>query len=583
MDQLDEWKEEGAVPFADGAPVLLEPSLADAMAAIAADALLSNQIKTGWLTSLRRIAAGIGRPPESLPARITALRHPVRRLHAGVMGVTEKTLANHRSNLKSALQHYLQIEGVPRRGTPLTVEWQVLLNRIADVRPRRLLCGFARFCSAQGIAPAEVTAESVETYFAYRSTATFLADGIAARRSLIRAWNAASETVPGWSAIHFEVPDLPSQSPGPAWAEFPEGLRRDLEAYLALLAKPHRSANGKRRRPCRASTVATRRTELVAFVRRAVAVGIPLCQLSSLEALLAPDIVRPVFEAYLGPEDSRPRHYVIDLAWKLLSIARMIGAPAETVANLDEIWAVLEEDRGPKLTEKNLAVIRAVLSTDIWQRVVSLPLRLMEKAERLRARSPRKAAALAALAVQIAILTRAPIRTGNLMRIKLGTNLIRPGGRKGAYHLVFPEFDVKNRIDLNFVLSPAVTELIDTYIRDFRPRLGGNQRSDWLFPGEDGKPRGRAHASAAIARAVEKETGLRVTGHQFRHAAAAIILKTHPGNFEFVRRVLGHRNVQTTIMFYTALEGFSATEHFAAIIEPSVGGPKQGPSSRRRP
>jgi integrase len=49
-------------------------------------------------------------------------------------------------------------------------------------------------------------------------------------------------------------------------------------------------------------------------------------------------------------------------------------------------------------------------------------------------------------------------------------------------------------------------------------------------------------------------TGLRITVHQFRHAAAAIYLKDHPGNYETVRQLLGHRDIQTTIRFYCGLE-----------------------------
>jgi len=45
-----------------------------------------------------------------------------------------------------------------------------------------------------------------------------------------------------------------------------------------------------------------------------------------------------------------------------------------------------------------------------------------------------------------------------------------------------------------------------------------------------------------------------MTVHQFRHACAAIYLKHRPGEYEVVRRLLGHRNIQTTINFYCGLE-----------------------------
>ncbi|MGE3159238.1 MAG: site-specific integrase, partial [Xanthobacteraceae bacterium] len=61
--------------------------------------------------------------------------------------------------------------------------------------------------------------------------------------------------------------------------------------------------------------------------------------------------------------------------------------------------------------------------------------------------------------------------------------------------------------------------------------------------------------------------GLRITPHQFRHAAVAIWLKHHPGDYETARRILGHRNIRTTIRFYSGLETIWATETFARLIE----------------
>ena len=58
-----------------------------------------------------------------------------------------------------------------------------------------------------------------------------------------------------------------------------------------------------------------------------------------------------------------------------------------------------------------------------------------------------------------------------------------------------------------------------------------------------------------------------MTVHQFRHAAAAIILKNNPGNYELVRRVLGHRNQQTTISFYCGLETTQASIIFGDLIQ----------------
>jgi hypothetical protein len=57
-----------------------------------------------------------------------------------------------------------------------------------------------------------------------------------------------------------------------------------------------------------------------------------------------------------------------------------------------------------------------------------------------------------------------------------------------------------------------------------------------------------------------------MTVHPFWHAAGAIILKHRPGEYELIRRLLGHRNVQTTINAYIGLENIHASEIFSKIV-----------------
>jgi integrase len=63
---------------------------------------------------------------------------------------------------------------------------------------------------------------------------------------------------------------------------------------------------------------------------------------------------------------------------------------------------------------------------------------------------------------------------------------------------------------------------------------------------------------------------VRITVHQFRHACAAIYLRHCPGDYETVRRLLGHRNIKTTIDFYCGLETTQATEAFGKIIREHI-------------
>jgi Phage integrase family len=72
--------------------------------------------------------------------------------------------------------------------------------------------------------------------------------------------------------------------------------------------------------------------------------------------------------------------------------------------------------------------------------------------------------------------------------------------------------------------------------------------------------------SGQITDQVFAATGVRITAHQFRHAAAAILLRHRPGEYELVRRLLGHQSITTTTRFYTGLEALQATRLFGEIV-----------------
>jgi integrase len=237
---------------------------------------------------------------------------------------------------------------------------------------------------------------------------------------------------------------------------------------------------------------------------------------------------------------------------------------------LEDIRAALEEYRRGGLTDKNLAVVRKVLTPGVWKSVVSLPAELMREARVNLPDAPIKAALLAQIAVGISILSFAPIRLGNLVAIKIEENLIKPGGPNSVFWLTFPHHDVKNRVGLEFTFDEAVTPLIDEYIHDFRPHLLRGSNSEYLFPGVAGEPKTASMFSSQITERVDNATGLRITAHQFRHAGAAIYLRHNPGAYETVKRLLGHRNIQTTINFYCGLETAQANQEFGKIIRQKI-------------
>src|SRR4249920_2623774 len=101
---------------------LLEPSFADLIAAVAQAPDLSQQRRRHWVCSLQQIAKWLDRPATVIPARWNAIQLSVGQLHHARVGVTAKTLANHKSNVRAALRWFGNEHGVPQMGARLTPE-----------------------------------------------------------------------------------------------------------------------------------------------------------------------------------------------------------------------------------------------------------------------------------------------------------------------------------------------------------------------------------------------------------------------------------------------------------------------------
>ena len=166
---------------------ILEPSFADAIAAIEQTSELPPSRRTHWVCSLRQIAKALGRPPESIAARWGAVALKVNQLHHAGSGVEWKTLANHKSNAKAALHWFRGDNQLPLRGAPLTPEWSELRRRLLDRSRLAKLSGLIRYCSMKGIKPDVVSDTVVDDYMRYRAETTALATDNKARRAIARA------------------------------------------------------------------------------------------------------------------------------------------------------------------------------------------------------------------------------------------------------------------------------------------------------------------------------------------------------------------------------------------------------------
>jgi integrase len=157
-----------------------------------------------------------------------------------------------------------------------------------------------------------------------------------------------------------------------------------------------------------------------------------------------------------------------------------------------------------------------------------------------------------------------PIGRPLLAQLDLDQNFVSPGRGRERHLVVEPE-DVKNEEPLEYPLPPESVALIERYLTEFRSRLV-SPGCTALFPGRDGNPKSINALRNQISKAIHRYTGMRMHPHLFRHAGAKLFLDANPGGYEVVRRVLGHRSINTTTTFYTGLETAPAVRHFDETI-----------------
>jgi hypothetical protein len=371
------------------------------------------------LPSLAGIAKAFDQPPELIPARYSAVRARLAALHHAPLNWRAKTLANHKSNAKAALLWFAKEKDVLPHGVRLSPAWDRLRAQVTDPSTRHRLMPLMRFCSGVRVEPSAVNEAVVDRYMDHRARTTARASDAASRRILARLWNAGIGATDGWPPVSLIEPPVKTKE-GPAWEDFPEGFRLGIESYLDGFTRVHRNKDNERIRPCKSSTLITRKRELVAAARMAVKAGVPIKSLTSLGALIDPDVALKVLDGYWRKDGEIPKTYTINLSCRFVAIAHAIGGVAAgALKRLEDTRFSLEEHREEGITPKNIALIRQVLTDGVWSEVVNLPGELMKQGRLQRRTRPVWAAVTAQIAVAVAIEAVAPVRLGNLVGIRL--------------------------------------------------------------------------------------------------------------------------------------------------------------------
>jgi len=551
-------------------------TLADLLAEVEAGLDFNPRRQRDIASDIRALAKLTGQPLESLPAETGRLRVVFASLHPAQARISKKRLQNIRANVGAALQRVRCHRHSALSAVPFAPAWQRLYANLPTERLKYALSGLLRYCSLHGIAPEAVDDTVVADYHRYLVDHSLKQHPHRVYRQTCRAWNDAAAEFAGWPRVTLKVPSFQHPTQTIPFEQYPPGFAAEVEDYLAWLAGRHLLADRQPPAVCRPSTVALRRTQIQQLASAAVHGGIGTGELDSLRALVSRPAVEASIRHYLAKHDDQPTPYIRDLAKTLKRIAqRWVGVDETELAWLRQLVLRLDT-QGQGLTEKNRATLRQFDSLANLQRLLELPDALMRRAKSIPGQN--KAAHFFLWGLVIEILTVAPMRIGNLSALRIDNHFVRPEGPGGPIILCLVEGETKNRRAHEYPLPTATGRKLDHYLRQHRPHLVTDPDCPWLWPDRNGHHKSPTTMSERITKLIYRETGLRVTPHQFRHLAAKLILAARPGEFELARQVLGHRHTSTTINFYAGMQSREAVTLYDEIVEQR----RTPPKGRRR-
>ena len=283
-------------------------------------------------------------------------------------------------------------------------------------------------------------------------------------------------------------------------------------------------------------------------------------------------------------EYRRPRtSHLAGLAEVARQIAKFhVGLPEREVAKIAELARKVAPPKGRGLTRKNRERLRALRDTAACIRLIHLPQHLMKLADKLmksaddltklgkdRAANPHRLAAgrLARTAAAIEVWLICPLRITNMHELRLDLHLGLTGSsRQLITYIVIPEEETKNDNPIEWPVPPESAVLLRTYMTRYRPLQTG-PTNRYLFPGS--KVDGPISVNAlreAVEGAIAELVGVELNPHLLRHFAAWLHLRAYPGDYETVRRVLGHKDINTTIQYYVGLEVEFAARKFDSVV-----------------
>lgn len=470
------------------------------------------------------------------------------------------------ANIMWRLRCALEIGGVKvhrqRRNFKLNGEWEQLLLPLLR-RDRDEIHRFAGWCSIREISPDDVSPGVFDRYYAYLAQQMTQRNPRERGHVARRAWNRAV-AIPGSSYQPIPAPD-PIGKRLVRWEDFPQSLQDELRAYGKRMLEE--DLFNEEHRPIKPVTLDNYRNRIRAMLTTLIDSGMSPEDFPSLAAIVNPATVKQAFGLRLDgrPLDDQARMDLHGIATAILSIARYLDLDKDSHAVLKQL-AKKVRFKASGMCEKNRERLIPLFDPSVRSRLLNLPLRVAHELRTVKAPTVRQAQRMQ-MAALLDLLLHVPMRIRNPSELDLAATIIPPiAGSIGCWRISIPACEVKNQWAIDAQLGEGLGAILDRYVNVFRPVLMKVPTSA-LFVGQRGARKQSSNLSKQLAGFVRREIGVIIHAHLMRHLAAHLYLLANPGDYETVRRLLGHKKIETTIRFYEGLLTDDAFARYDGLIE----------------
>lgn len=522
---------------------------------------LAEMTRRDLVSDVRAVARLLGRHPSEITTAPPALRAELRKVAPGVAGISAKRFTNIRSSLARALR-ITRVLPRPRPRAELTPTWQSIWDHVEERPLKARLSRLIEYCGHGRIEPHEVDDATLERFRQHLDATSLYADPRKVADDAARTLNRVARTQ-GLTLNILTVSKTGRYTTRPLDA-YPVSFQTDLAAYEKVLTRTDYFVEKGPSKPLRPASIVKIKSDIRQVLNAAVEAGHSIEDFRSLADLVQERVIETAF-AWLT-ERNNGKHPVglRDMAASLLAIAKHhVALPEDRLRRLRTMRGkVTSYDDG--MSEKNR---RRLLQFDVWKNtanLVCLPDRLLARARQKP--SSVWSATDALYATAITLLLACPIRMKNLAALDLDRHVL-PFGRGASlrYRISVPGVEVKNGVPIDTELQEEASRVLTLYLRQYRHLLVGEPTSA-LFPSAQGRARNPHSLGYGISNIIRMETGLEVHPHLFRHLTAKLYLEAFPGDYESVRRQLGHKKYDTTLKFYAPFDNKRAQERFSQVV-----------------